>query len=88
MKVYYDKSCNFCKSSIKPFKKNKDLDFYEAISKKTIIVEHNNRTYIKSDAIIELLKTKNKVFVMLKIVPQFIRDWVYDLIARNRHKLK
>lgn len=88
MKVYYDTTCNFCKSSIKPFKKNKNIIFCDAISKKTIVVETNGKKYIKSDAIIELLKIKSKLFILLKIIPKFIRDLVYDLVAKYRYKIK
>lgn len=87
MKVYYDTKCNFCKLNMKPFKNNKFITFCDAKSNKTIIVEKDGKKYTKSDAIIELLKTKSKLYIVLYICPKIIRDFLYDIIAKNRKKL-
>jgi len=50
---------------------------------------HQNKVFLKSEAAIEVAKNLKywKWVVVFKIVPQKIRDAVYDLIAKNRHKI-
>jgi predicted DCC family thiol-disulfide oxidoreductase YuxK len=86
MKIYYDTKCDFCKANIKPYTKNKNMFFNKAKSTQTIVVEHKGKTYVKSDAIIELLKTKSSYYKILYICPKLIRDLAYDIIAINRHR--
>lgn len=57
----------------------------------TIIVVDGKNTYIKSDAIIHLLKYIDHYKVLslvLKLIPKFIRDFGYDLFAKNRHRIQ
>ncbi len=45
--------------------------------------------YIKSNAALEILKTLGGFFktaILSKIFPRFIRDYVYDFIAKNRYE--
>ena len=49
----------------------------------------NNEIYYKSAAALNLyqfLKAPYSWGVVFKIVPPFLRNWVYDVIARNRKK--
>jgi predicted DCC family thiol-disulfide oxidoreductase YuxK len=49
----------------------------------------DSKVYYKSDAALNLskfLKVPQSWFIVLKIVPKFIRDAVYDMVARNRKK--
>jgi predicted DCC family thiol-disulfide oxidoreductase YuxK len=54
----------------------------------TIVFLHNGVLYYKSEAVIRALSaiaTWTKVLVLLLWIPNFIRDFVYDLVARNRY---
>ena len=55
----------------------------------TIVFIKNDKCFIKSDAILEITKELTGLwflFSYFKIVPKFIRDFLYDLIAKNRYK--
>ena len=76
-----------CKTKVSPksFKENK----VESLEGKTIILYHNNKIIIKSNAAIKiayLLGGFFKIFIIFKILPNFIRDGIYDVISRNRHR--
>ena len=53
-----------------------------------ILVEEDN-FYIKSTAALKIARHLSGGYPLLygfMIVPKFIRDWVYDIVARNRYK--
>ncbi len=55
----------------------------------SILLVENNKLYTKSSAALRIAKNLNGLFPLLYgfiIVPKFIRDWFYDIIARNRYK--
>lgn len=55
----------------------------------SLVLLENGRAYIKSDAALRLSKHLNglwKLGSVLLIVPKFIRDPVYNWIAKNRYK--
>lgn len=55
----------------------------------SIVYYQNSKIYTKSKAIIKLLMDIGgiwKVAYLGYIIPNFIRDYLYDLIARNRYK--
>jgi predicted DCC family thiol-disulfide oxidoreductase YuxK len=57
------------------------------LTDKTVILIENQKIYIKSAAMIKALQNKGscwKLAGLLRIVPAFIRDAMYDFIARNR----
>jgi predicted DCC family thiol-disulfide oxidoreductase YuxK len=57
------------------------------VSEKTMILFDDQKIYIKSAAIIKALQNKGgcwKLAGLLRIFPAFIRDAIYDFIARNR----
>ena len=71
--------------SKKVIKENK----VESLEGKTIILYHNNKIIIKSNAAIKiayLLGGFFKIFIIFKILPNFIRDGIYDVISRNRYR--
>ena len=71
--------------SKKVIKENK----VESLEGNTIILYHNNKIIIKSNAAIKiayLLGGFFKIFIIFKILPNFIRDGVYDVISRNRYR--
>jgi len=67
------------------------IEKYGIDSSKTdsIILIDKNKAYIKSTAALRVAKYLNKGYPLLyvfMIVPKFIRNWVYDIVARNRYK--
>jgi predicted DCC family thiol-disulfide oxidoreductase YuxK len=57
---------------------------------KSIIYFKNGKTLEKSSAVIESLFDVSVYFFWIKIlyvIPAFIRNFVYDLVAQNRYKL-
>ena len=58
------------------------------IASESIILIKNNKTYIRTDAILEVIKNINGfwyIFGIFKIIPRSIRDYFYKIIARNRY---
>ena len=57
------------------------------LTDKTVILLSDQKIYVKSAAIIKALKNKGGLWKMaglFEIIPTFIRDFIYDFIARNR----
>jgi predicted DCC family thiol-disulfide oxidoreductase YuxK len=55
----------------------------------SIILIEENKLYQKSTAALKIAKHLNglwKLFYMFIIIPPFIRDFFYDIIAKNRYK--
>jgi predicted DCC family thiol-disulfide oxidoreductase YuxK len=55
----------------------------------SIILVENGNVFVKSSAILRITKHLNYLYPLLFgfiIIPKFIRDGVYDFIARNRYK--
>ena len=55
----------------------------------TFVVLADGRAYIKSDAAFRLLphlRKRWKLLYVLRVFPRGLRDWVYDVVARNRYK--
>lgn len=56
----------------------------------TIILVKEQKAYLKSDAVLEIVKSFSlfwKILLIFKIVPRGFRDFCYDLIATNRYQL-
>lgn len=56
---------------------------------KSVVLSHQDQFYTHSDAILEAARLLGGPWSLLyafKIVPRFIRDGVYNWIARNRYK--
>ena len=54
----------------------------------TIVLIRQKRYYVRSDAILEIARNLDGVWPVIyaaKIIPRFIRDGVYKLIARQRY---
>ena len=59
------------------------------ITMDSIILIENNAFYEKSTAALRISKKLNgsyKLLYIFIIIPTFIRDWVYNYIAKNRYK--
>lgn len=55
----------------------------------SLVLVENNTAYVKSSAALRVsthLKGLYPALFGFMIVPAFIRNWVYDFIARNRYK--
>lgn len=56
---------------------------------KSVVLSHQGQLYTHSDAILEtarLLGGAWSLFYAFKVVPKFIRDGIYNWIARNRYR--
>ena len=56
----------------------------------SVILIDNDKVYIKTDAVIQIATHMNgwpRLFIGLKFIPKFIRDFGYDLVAKNRYAL-
>lgn len=55
----------------------------------TVVLIDGDRLYTRSDAALEVLRRLGGLYsfaVILKIIPRFIRNAVYNWIARNRYR--
>jgi len=55
----------------------------------SIVLIENEKVYIKSSAALRITKKLSglwPLFFVLLIIPRFIRDGIYDIIAKNRYK--
>ncbi len=55
----------------------------------SIILVDNDTCFVKSTAALHISKSLSgayPLFFIFIIIPAFIRNWVYDFIARNRYK--
>jgi predicted DCC family thiol-disulfide oxidoreductase YuxK len=62
----------------------------EQNGKSSVILIDNEKVYTKTDAVIQIathLKGWPKLFRLIKFIPKPIRDFAYDLIAKNRYAL-
>ena len=57
----------------------------------TVVVWVGSRRLVRSAAVIYLLSKSDGLWpgvgLSLKIIPRFIRDFFYDVVARSRHRL-
>ncbi|SRR5699024_2972659 len=56
----------------------------------SVIYIAGGRTYIYSDAALHMLADANRLFkpvILLKLIPKFIRDTIYKLIAKYRKSI-
>lgn len=55
----------------------------------SVVLLHDNKYYIQSDAALrtlQLLGSGWQVFALLRIIPRFIRNRIYNLVAHSRYK--
>ncbi|HYG20799.1 MAG TPA: thiol-disulfide oxidoreductase DCC family protein [Ohtaekwangia sp.] len=55
----------------------------------TVIFIEHGKVFERSDAALEICRYLNGAWPALRIVlifPRFLRNWVYDVISRNRYK--
>ena len=62
----------------------------EHIAIASVILIDNEKVYTKTDAVIQIANRLSgwpKLFRLLKFIPKPMRDFAYDLIAKNRYAL-
>ena len=60
------------------------LDEYE-----TLLLVESGQMYVKSDAIFRILKLLPfpwPTLTCFRLIPQSVREWIYDRVARNRYR--
>jgi predicted DCC family thiol-disulfide oxidoreductase YuxK len=56
----------------------------------TIVLYDGKKILTESDAVIKIASSLNGVWkstIVFNLIPYFIRNWIYRLIARNRYRL-
>lgn len=56
---------------------------------KTFVLIADGRAYVRSDAAIRVSRYLSgawKLLWVLKIIPRPVRDWAYDVVAKNRYR--
>ena len=56
----------------------------------SIVLIKNNKVFIKSSAVLEILKDLPigwSLFRIGNILPMVFRDWLYDIVAKHRYKI-
>ena len=56
----------------------------------SLVLIKSDRYYLKSTGVLKMLRELGgawKLFYVFIIVPRFIRDFIYDLIAKSRYKI-
>jgi predicted DCC family thiol-disulfide oxidoreductase YuxK len=88
--IDHDKSDRFRFASIQSEIAQKLMSDLAIENIDSIILIKNEKYYVKSDAIFEILLDFNysfRVLYFLKIIPVSIRNYIYDLIAKHRYLL-
>ncbi len=55
----------------------------------TVVFEDNGKAYLRSDAALQILKQLGGVYSLASVfyvVPSFVRDFFYKIVANNRYK--
>lgn len=82
---------NFVFSSLQSRNAQKYLsdDLSSEKNLKSIVLKAGDKTLVKSGAVLTIARNLPGLWPLLYVfilVPRFIRDWVYDVIAKNRYK--
>ncbi|MEO9872124.1 thiol-disulfide oxidoreductase DCC family protein [Ekhidna sp.] len=87
-----DKKERFLFASLQSGYAKQNLPYYllgDKNSLQSIILKDGDTIRKKSSAVLEISKSLSGLLPLLYIfiiVPIFLRDWVYDIVARNRYK--
>jgi len=63
---------------------------FPAIDQSTVVYLKNGVPFVKSKAVLKILRDLGcgwNLFYILILIPPFIRDYVYNIIAKNRYKI-
>jgi predicted DCC family thiol-disulfide oxidoreductase YuxK len=70
-------------------KENLPSEFSDEAALQSIVLKDDDKIKTKSSAVLTIAKSLSGLWPALFIfiiIPKFLRDWVYDFIARNRYK--
>jgi predicted DCC family thiol-disulfide oxidoreductase YuxK len=85
-----DLKCHFKFASLQSETGQMLLNKYGVSNKiDSIIVIENEKVYIKSSAALHISRYLDgywRYLTILKVLPPFIRDFLYDILAKNRYK--
>lgn len=101
--IYFDGYCNLCSRTAQiiirndkhkrfkliPLQGVKKDSVSPGIDEGTVILCMNDKTYIKSMAVLKIagrLRFPWPLLTVFYIIPRFLRDKAYDVIARNRSR--
>jgi predicted DCC family thiol-disulfide oxidoreductase YuxK len=62
---------------------------FDPADAKTFVLIADGKAHVKSDAAIRLasyLRGAWKLIGAIRIIPRAVRDWMYDVVARNRYR--
>lgn len=68
--------------------KAKDLKLDNENLLGSIVYQKDGQVFLKSSAVLKILKEIGGVWNLLLVtylIPRFVRDWIYDIIANNRY---
>ena len=68
--------------------KNLILKSSDSTAKNTILFQYKDELYVRSDAVLQIVKVLGypwSIMHLFSILPRSIRDWMYDVIAKNRY---
>tara|TARA_Y100001958_G_scaffold16248_1_gene9915 strand:+ start:5926 stop:6297 length:372 start_codon:yes stop_codon:yes gene_type:complete len=98
--IYVDGVCNLCNGFVKLVHKNNNNNlFFSTLQKseykkynlKSVVFKENNNIYMGHEAIQRILILMNKPFnflgYLLKLLPNFFSEFLYNVIANHRYKL-
>lgn len=84
-----DKQVKFRFASLQSEFAKKRLPEMKGDGMKTIVLLKSGRTYFRSDAALEISRELAGLWPALyafKIIPLFLRDFIYNFISRNRYR--
>jgi len=100
--LFFDGHCHVCQFSVQFILKNeRDKSFlFAPLQGKaavdlpsdlpdSLIVKKGDQILMRSEAVMEILKhckSPWRWFRIFRIIPKGLLNWIYDFIARNRHK--
>ncbi len=88
----HDKKAIFKLCSVQSVAGQDILNWFEmpTDSFETMLLVEGDKSYIKSEAVLNIVSHLPKPWSFLKvfrIIPRCLRDWLYDQVARNRYRL-
>ncbi|MCX7549698.1 thiol-disulfide oxidoreductase DCC family protein [Xanthomarina sp. F2636L] len=90
--IKHDKNDIFMFAPLQGEAGKKIIDYYHIDTSKIdsiILFKNNKKLYFKSTAALKIAVKLNfpiNLLGVLLIIPSFIRNWVYSIIAKNRYK--
>lgn len=93
--IFYDKNCWLCNESIR-FVRSRDkgkIFLYRTLPshEKTIVLKHQQKTLNRSDALLAISRQLPGLPRLMGylglVIPRPLRDYLYNLVSRNRYKI-